>query len=125
MNRLVHTSEWGTCQLREGHYVDEKGPMALWLERQGEVIAKISVNLPGSEQLPERCFYLKWWGENWRTSMNVVESGWVKVRSEFPLAKSGHVTAIPVFELLEAKQSLNEAAQMMKDWEVILQKEQT
>lgn len=100
--------------------------MALWLERQGEVIAKISVNLPGrSEQLPERCFYLKWWGENWLTSMNVVESGWVKVRSEFPLAKSGRVTAIPVFELLEAKQSLNEAAQMMKDWEVILQKEQT
>lgn len=125
MSRLVRTKEWGVCELKQGRYVDEYGPHAIWLERQGEMIAKISVNVEGkSEKLPENCFYLKWWGENYIISMDVVESGWVKVRDEFPLVSTGNIKAIPTFELLDEQMPFKKVKRMIENWTVLLEKEQ-
>lgn len=93
-------SRWGMVRVIKLKYQD--GALAVRLElADGEVLAMLSVNMKGSLNLPEGCFYAKDWSENVELAKQAQDSGCFVTRVDLPSARSGFVTA-DVWQIVEA-----------------------
>lgn len=121
LQRIVQ-STIGALKLQTESYLTADGPLAVLLVTLDgkELVTKLSVNLDESKDLPENCFYLKWWSENYEIAGDALASGWLKPRYDLPLAKSGLITAIPVMEVLDLPMTPNEIHKMVDEWASML-----
>lgn len=99
MPKTFESREWGTVEVHEGEYTGGNLAVQLLLPG-GEPLAKLSVNLPESKNLPPRCFYGKDWSENLVISAEALRSGLFKIREDLPIAITGFVWA-NAWEILE------------------------
>lgn len=81
--------------------------------KDGEPVARLSVNMTSARPLPPDCFYMKDWSENMKIARNAVSSGWFRIRHDLPIAISGHVWA-DAFEVLDERLT-GEALEAMLD----------
>ena len=102
IERKLKTTSFGEVVMVLYKY-REGGALAIALvsAEDGEPIARLSTKLDASSRLPEGCFFMKDWSENYEVSVDVIQSGWVKPRPDIPSGRSGHVVA-DAFELLDA-----------------------
>lgn len=95
--------KWGTVTVLLGTYGKASGPMAVLLhDSDGLPLTKLSVNLPGSADLPPGCFYVKTWEENTEIAAEALACGLFHHRIDLPQAESGHVTS-PVWQLVATR----------------------
>lgn len=86
------SKEWGRVEVHTVAYHDGNLGVQLCLP-DGEPLARLSVNLPESGDLPPNCFYVKNWSENERIALEAHESGLFRQRPDIPPASSGYVMA--------------------------------
>ena len=103
--RYFTSQQWGKVWAQPTRYANGTLAVQLWCcgEEGGppiEPLATLSVNLPESASLPERCFYVKDWSENEEIAAEAFASGWFRLRGDLPMAFSGHVVA-EAWEMLE------------------------
>lgn len=95
---------WGLVTAIAANYGGAGGPLAVKLFADGSPLATLSVNLTrpecsqDSRDLPPDCFYAKTWSENEGVAKEAFASGLFLPRDDFPLGRSGFVTA-PVWQV--------------------------
>lgn len=99
-----NSPRWGLVTAIAANYGGPDGPLAVKLFADGSPLATLSVNLYTPEcshdswDLPPDCFYAKTWGENEEVAEEALTSGLFLPRDDFPLGRSGFVTA-PVWQV--------------------------
>lgn len=93
------SKRWGTVTVLLARY-GEGGPLAILLELEnGERLGVLSVNMSrpecseDSRDLPQDCFYMKDWSENFELADEAEKSGLFTLRADLPVAQSGFVLA--------------------------------
>jgi hypothetical protein len=87
------SQEWGTVAVYRTTYADGALAVVLESDDDGEPLAKLSVNLSDSLDLPLDCFYVKDWSENMQLATEALKSGLFILRAGIPSAHIGSIVA--------------------------------
>ncbi len=69
------TRSFGRATIQLGEYASTKALYVGLVDEEGAPLAKLSVNLPGSESLPKGQFWAKTWFENEEIAADALASG--------------------------------------------------
>ena len=94
------SARWGRVEVYAATYTSNNALAIQLTDSDGEPLATLSVNMPGSENLPANCFYMKDWSENEELAEEARECKLFKPRPDLPSSVSGFVMA-DAYELVE------------------------
>lgn len=94
---------WGEARVIKAKYA-ESGALAiqLFLVETDEPLARLSVNLPDSPNLPPGCFFAKTYAENTPIAEACLASGWFEIEYAIRPQASGFVSC-PVWRIRPTK----------------------
>lgn len=96
------STRFGTVTVVQSAYLPSNNTAIMLYTAEGEPLAKLSVNLPESNDLDPDTFYVKHWGENEMLWQDAHDSGLFNTALvHIPPANSGHVTGILAWSVKE------------------------